>query len=274
MQRSGFKAVFYLLIPKNQKEQDNKEEQSKFSVRVKQIQNRRAQFEKQAGPLQSAIDQRKSFRSLTLLINKAKANVDELKTTLDAVLKEIQNSSSTSSVMERYSNLLSRLEKFEHEIDSLDDDGLLSQYSTGIRDDVSVTTARYPTPQRCSRSMNEIPEASNPERSSFPNKTPPLPPRLERLSLFLSECHETKPILSKFLNGNNENPFSIGMSTSSSFRPININNTVESKTEVNYSDKNFAKPETTVAKLPIGSLSVLKHYLLLIILQSTSSSLN
>ena len=37
--------------------------------------------------LQSAFDQRKSFRSLTLLINKAKANVDELKTTLDAVLK-------------------------------------------------------------------------------------------------------------------------------------------------------------------------------------------
>ena len=98
--------------------------------------------------LQTAIDQRKSFRSITLLINKAKANVDELKTTLDAVLKESPNSSSTSSVMERYSNLLSRLEKLEHEIDSLDDDGLLSQSSTRIRDDVSVithTTARYPT---------------------------------------------------------------------------------------------------------------------------------
>ena len=77
--------------------------------------------------LQSAIDQRKSFRSLTLLINKAKSNVDELKTTLDAVLKESPNSSSTSSVMERYSNLLSRLEKFEHEINSLDDDGLTTQ---------------------------------------------------------------------------------------------------------------------------------------------------
>ena len=76
--------------------------------------------------LQSAIDQRKSFRSLTLLISKAKADVDELKTTLDAVLKESPNSRSSSSVMERNSNLLSRLEKFEHAIDSLDDDGLLS----------------------------------------------------------------------------------------------------------------------------------------------------
>ena len=124
--------------------------------------------------MKPAIDQRKSFRSLTLLINNANANVDELKTTLDAVLKEILNSSSTLSVMERYSSILSRLEKFEHELDSLDDDGLLSQPSTRIRDDVSVTThtiARCPTSRRCSPSLNEIPEASNPERSSFCNKT-------------------------------------------------------------------------------------------------------
>ena len=37
------------------------------------------------------------------------------------------------------------------------------------------------------------------------------------------------------------------MSASSSFRAINIDNTVEPKTEVKHSDKNFAKPETTVA---------------------------
>ena len=40
----------------------------------------------------------------------------------------------------------------------------------------------------------------------------------------------------------------MGMSTASLFRPINIDNTLESKTEVKHSDKNFAKPETTVAK--------------------------
>ena len=155
--------------------------------------------------------------------------------------------------MERYSNLLSRLEKFEHEIDSLDDDGLLRQSSTRIRDDISVTThttARYPTPRRCSPSINEIPEASNPELSSFCNKTPPLPPRPEKPSLFMSECHRTKPMLSKFFNGNNENPVSIGMSTASLFRPINIDNTVDSKAEVKHSDKKCAKPETTVAKTP------------------------
>ena len=155
--------------------------------------------------------------------------------------------------MEQYSKLLSRLEKFQHKIDSLDDDGLFSQSSTRIRDDVSVTThttARYLTPWRYSQSMNEIQEASNPERSSISNKTRPLQPRPEKPSLFLSECHRAEPNLSKFLYGNNENPLTIGMSTASLFRPINIDNTVESKTEVKHSYKNFRKPETTFAKFP------------------------
>ena len=168
--------------------------------------------------------------------------------------------------MERYSKLLSRLEKFEHEIDSLDNDGLLSQSSTRTRDDVSVTThttARRPTSRRCSPSMNEIPEASNPEPSSFSNKTPPLPPRPEKPTL--SECHRTEPMLSTFLNGNNDNHLTIGMSTSSSFRSIN-NNTADSKTEAKYSDKKLAKPETTVAKtsdrfgLSDTTLSAVDHF--------------
>ena len=222
---------------------------------------------------------------------KQKQMLTSWKQHIDAVLKESSNSSSTSSVLERYSNPLSRLEKFEHEIDSLDDDGLLSQSSTRIRDDVSVTTnmtARYPTSRRCSPSMNEIPEASNPERSSFSNKTPPLPPgpeyasnkfRIAELSLseslFLSECHTTKPMLSKFLNSNNENPLSMGMSTASLFRPINIDNTLESKTEVKHSDKNFAKPETTVAKTRDDRRSFCSQWYNVICCwsQSTSSSL-
>ena len=128
MRRSTFEAAFTCWYEKDQQEQDDKDEQSKLSVRVKQIHKiAELSLKSKLDLLQTAIDQQKSFRSLTLLINKAKANVDELKTTLDAVLKESPNSSSTSSVMERYSNLLSCLEKFEHEIDSLDDDGLLSQ---------------------------------------------------------------------------------------------------------------------------------------------------
>ena len=215
----------------------------------------KADFEKQAGlPTifnQSSRSMQNVFRSLTLLINKANANVDELRTTLDDVLKENPNSCSTSSVMERHSNLLSHLEKFEHEVDSLDDDGLLSQSSTRIRDDVSVTTnttARCPTTRRCSPSMNENSESCNPEFSSFSNKTSPLPPRPEKPSLFLSECHKNEPMLSKFLNGNNENPPSIGMSTASLLRQVKIGNTADAKTGAKHSDKKLAKPEMTVAE--------------------------
>ena len=98
--------------------------------------------------------------------------------------------------------------------------------------------------------MNEIPEASNPERLSFSNKSPPLPPRSEKPFLFLSECQRADPRLSKFLHGNNENPLTIGMSTASLVRPINIDNTANSKTEAKYSEKRLAKPETTVVKTP------------------------
>ena len=63
------------------------------------------------------------------------------------------------------------------------------------------TTARCPTSRRGSTSLNEILEASNPECSSFSNKTPPLPLRPEIPTLFLFECNITKPLLSKFLNG-------------------------------------------------------------------------
>ena len=104
---------------------------------------------------------------------------------------------------------MSRLVKFRNKIDSLDSDGLHSQSSTRIRDDVSVTThrtARCPTSRIGSPSMNEIPEADNPECSSFSNKTPPLPPRLEKLTLFLSEYNITNPLLPRFLNGTTRIP--------------------------------------------------------------------
>ena len=97
--------------------------------------------------------------------------------------------------------------------------------------------------------MSEIPEASNPECLPFSNETLPLPLRPVKPSLFLSECHRTKPMLSKFLNANNKNPLTVATSTASLFTPINIDNTVISKTEVK-SDKKFAKTETTVAKTP------------------------
>ena len=80
--------------------------------------------------LHTSAEQRKSFRSFSSLINKIKESIEELKTSLDNIIKEKVNSSSKNSVIKRESILISRLENLEIEDSSLDDDGQLSQPST------------------------------------------------------------------------------------------------------------------------------------------------
>ena len=90
--------------------------------------------------LQTSIEQRKIFRTLSLLINNIKESVEELKTNLDSIMMEKVSSSSINSVMKRQSNLISRLEKLELEVNSLDDDCQLSQSSTRVGDDISCVS--------------------------------------------------------------------------------------------------------------------------------------
>ena len=90
--------------------------------------------------LQTSVEQRKSFRTLSLLVKKIKGSVEELKINLDSVLMEKSSSSNTNSVMKRHSNLISRLEKMELEVNSLEDDGQLSQSSTRVRDDINYVS--------------------------------------------------------------------------------------------------------------------------------------
>ena len=90
--------------------------------------------------LQTAVEQRKSFRTLSLFISKTKESVEELKTNLDSIIMEKVTSSGVNSVMKRQSILISRLEKLEIEVNSLDDDGQLSQSSTRVRDDISCVS--------------------------------------------------------------------------------------------------------------------------------------
>ena len=95
--------------------------------------------------------------------------------------------------------------------------------------------------------MIEIPEDSNP---SLSNKTPHIPPRPEKPSLFLSEYHRTERKMSKFLNSNNKSPLAIGKSSATLFRSFNIDKTADLKTEEKHLVKKFAIPETTVEKTP------------------------
>ena len=80
--------------------------------------------------LQTSVERRKSFRTLSLLIKKIKESVEELKKNLDSIMMEKVSYSSINSVMKRQANLIARLEKLELEVNSLDADGQLSQSST------------------------------------------------------------------------------------------------------------------------------------------------
>ena len=89
---------------------------------------------------QTSVELRKSFDTLSLLINKIKESAEELTTNRDSIMMEKVSSNSINSVMKRHSNLISRLEKLELEVKSLDDDCQLSQSSTRLRDDISCVS--------------------------------------------------------------------------------------------------------------------------------------
>ena len=97
-------------------------------------------FKNQLDLLQTAILQKKVLEPLTLLINNIKETKEELRKAAEKVLLENPHPSTVSSITERQSNLLSKLQIFEHEVNSLDDDGQLSQSSTRLRDDISVSS--------------------------------------------------------------------------------------------------------------------------------------
>ena len=152
--------------------------------------------------LQTSVEQRKGFRTLSLLINKIKESVEELKTNLDSIIMEKLSSSSINSVMKRQSNLISRLEKLELEVNSLDDDGQLSQSLTRVRDDISCVS-------QSSRRQLELhrltPVSQNSKQNNMTVKnpasdvSPPVPPRPAKPSFFLPQGENKPNLLSKFL---------------------------------------------------------------------------
>ena len=157
--------------------------------------------------LQTSIEQRKSFRTLSLLINKIKESVEELKTNLDSIVMEKVSSSSINSVIKRESNSISRLEKMELEANSLDDDGQLSQSSTRVRDDISCIS-------QSSRRQLELhrltPVSQNSEQNNMTVKnpasdvSPPVPPRPAKPSFFPPQGENKPNLLSKLLQSNSQ----------------------------------------------------------------------
>ena len=157
--------------------------------------------------LQTSVEQRKSFRTLSLLINKIKESVEELKTNLDSIMMVKVTSSSIDSVMKRQSNLISRLEKLELEVNSLDDDGQLSQSSNRVSDDiswVSQSSRRQLESQRSTPVSQKSVKDDLTMKNSVSDVSPQVPPRPAKPSFFLPQGQSKLNLLSNFLQNNQQ----------------------------------------------------------------------
>ena len=157
--------------------------------------------------LQTSVEQRKSFRTLSLLINKIKESVEELKTNPDSIMMVKVASSSIDSVLKRHSNLISRLEKLELEVNSLDDDGQLSQSSNRVSDDiswVSQSSRRQLESQRSTPVSQKSVKDDLTIKNSVSDVSPQVPPRPAKPSFFLPQGQSKLNLLSNFLQNNQQ----------------------------------------------------------------------
>ena len=147
--------------------------------------------------LQTSVERKKSFRTLFLLINKIMESVEELETNLDGIMMEKLSSSSINSVMKRLLNLISRLEKLEIEVNSLEDDGQLSQSSTRVRKDItciSQSSRRQLESQHWLRFPKVRRKQHDSKEPYHGDIFPPVPPRSAKPS-FLPPQEENEPKL-------------------------------------------------------------------------------
>ena len=92
--------------------------------------------------LEKTIQQKKSFRSLSLLTERTRANEKELKDMSQNVRKQQPHQNTAASILSRKTKLISRLNELQLQIDLLDDNGQLSQSSQRIRDEVSMISSK------------------------------------------------------------------------------------------------------------------------------------
>ena len=164
--------------------------------------------------LEKTVEQKRSFRSLSLMMNKIKGQVAELKKFSEEVRQQ-PHQSTASSILNRQTTLITRLNELELQVDRLDNDGQLSQYSSRIRDGVSMITAR----RNLSRQLTPAPPSDDKERiqhqsdieekqtgSNIFNQLPPKPPRPRQPSLFLQTPNEPGLQFQHALEAHQRNP--------------------------------------------------------------------
>ena len=132
------------------------------------------------------------------MINKIKGREAELKTLSEEVMRQQPHQSTASSILNRQTKLIPRLNELELQVDLLDDDDQLSQSSSRIRDDVSMISSRRnssrhstPAPSDDKERIQHQHDIEEKQTSSnIFNQPPPIPPRPRQPSLFLQTSNE------------------------------------------------------------------------------------
>ena len=232
---------------------------------LKMFKSTESSLKSQLDLLQKAIDDRKSFRPLNLLISRAITPRTELDKKTEAVLRKPHQSTATS-ILDRQKALTSRLQQSELEVDTLDDDGLLTQSPTRFCDDVTIPScpiSRRLDSEGSTPTRNVITEETFVEQiaSSQPNDTtvfinpPPIPPRPVKPSLFLNNQQIQDPLISPLINQQqifhqqNRNQFVDSNSThhASHYHPM-ASNTLE-QTNANHQQEILILPPLNVSDL-------------------------
>ena len=151
--------------------------------------------------LEKTVQQKRSFQSLSLMINNIKGQETELKKLSEEVMRQQPHQSTASSLLNRQTTLKTRLNKLELQVDLLDDDGQLSQSSCRIRDDVSIISSRRNLSRKSTSAPSDDKERLQNQRdteqkqtsSNIFNQPPSIPPQPGQPSLVLQTSNE--PVL-------------------------------------------------------------------------------
>ena len=163
--------------------------------------------------LEKTVEQKKSFRPLSLVINKIKGQETELRKLSEEVMRQQPHQSTASSIINRQKTLITRLNELELQVDLLDDDGPLSHSSSCIRDDFSLISSRrnlsrqsIPAPSDKERIQHQRDIEEKQTSSNIFNQPPPIPPRPRQPSLVLQPSNETGVHFQHVLETHQRNP--------------------------------------------------------------------
>ena len=133
----------------------SKQNSAECQFAIKMFKSTEMSMKKLLDLLEKTVEQKRSFRSLSLMINKIKGQEAELKKLSEEVMRQQPHQSTASSILNRQTTLITRLNELELQVGLLDDDGQLSQSSSRIRDDVSMISSRRNLSQQSSPALSD-----------------------------------------------------------------------------------------------------------------------